>query len=742
MTTAPSFLDQLNPAQKQAAEVLDGPLIVLAGAGSGKTKMLTARIANLIFNKKARPQEILAMTFTNKAAAEMKRRVDNILSDDYGSYLGQPDIGTFHSVCIKLLRREQAHLPFSGPFVVFDDSDQRSLIKTVMKNLDIDIKKFNPKTIQQSINQFKCDATEPNEVEESNDRYQEVLRKVYRVYQKELYAHNAVDFGEIITMTYRLLRDFPEVRKKYQNYYKYIHVDEYQDTNRAQYLLLSTLVQTKFGGHQNICVVGDEDQSIYGWRGADISNILDFEIDFPQAAVFKLEQNYRSTKNIIEAASQVIQNNKTRKKKILWTENSDGSKINRIRHSDERQEAQSTISEIQRLYTNEKIDYNNIAIFYRTHAQSRQFEDALRASQIPYQIVGGVKFYERKEIKDIMSYLRVIFNSNDSVSVKRIINTPARGIGKVTVERLDAHAYESTLNGSDQSFWQVIQSEVEDSKLFGAGTTKKLAQFSEMILHLQEEALSLSVSDLYHLILDSTHYVTELKRDGSVEALARIENLEEFDSILQEFEEDENQIETRDQLALFLEKSALAQPTDEPFDAAAVKLMTLHSSKGLEFPAVFMVGMEEGLFPSIKPWEETDKEELEEERRLCYVGMTRAEKHLYLSHVDIRRLWGQIHYQDPSRFLGEFSPDLCKTIDLTRTQRIDHIQTSPQQTNGFGEANCEDEVIGQMVNHPQYGQGKVISCEGMGSNKKVTIHFAGHVRKKFLLRYLLPDYAD
>ena len=484
----------LNDRQREAVLATDGPLIVLAGAGSGKTKMLTSRIAYLIQEKKVPPYQVLAVTFTNKAAAEMRERVNRSLGFEESQAapvwrdqsLTSPEIGTFHSVCIRLIRRELIHTPFTKPFVVYDDSDQLSLIKSALSALNIDDKSFSPKSIQAQINRAKCEAIEPHEMEPPpHDIFGRQVKRVYEWYQKELLLNHALDFGEIICMAYRLLRDSSELREKYQKRYRYIHVDEYQDTNRAQYLLLSILTGVKKGGHSNICVVGDEDQSIYKWRGADIQNILDFEKDYPGARVIKLEQNYRSTKTILAVAGHVIRNNRSRKDKTLWTENEEGNRVIRAQLADERAEAEMAVSEIKKTAAQENRTLSEFAIFYRTNAQSRQFEDVLRRENMPYQVVGGLRFYDRKEIKDLISYLKVILNPFDSISLKRIINVPARGIGKTTLEKLEQIQSSGSL-GSSLSYWEVLERAATDSSLTSGGTAKKLARFVEMVLLLKK----------------------------------------------------------------------------------------------------------------------------------------------------------------------------------------------------------------------------------------------------------------
>ena len=748
-------LKNLNDRQREAVLITEGPLIVLAGAGSGKTKMLTSRISYLIEVKGVPPHNILAMTFTNKAAGEMRERVEKILnlaagqlSSRWGSYLGIPEIGTFHSVCVRLLRREMNKTPFTKQFVIYDDSDQLSLIKTGMDKLGIDDKAFNPKAFQAGINRLKCDAIEPHELHpDQHNLFERQLKNVYEQYQKDLFSNNALDFGEIICMTYRILRDHEDVRAKYQKRFNYIHVDEYQDTNRAQYQLLMTLSSEQFSGHKNICVVGDEDQSIYKWRGADIRNILDFEKDFPGAQVVKLEQNYRSTQTIIKAAGDVIRHNRSRKDKTLWTENAEGSLIVRAQLPDERAEAELVVREIKRLAGNEDRAFADFSIFYRTNAQSRQFEDVLRREKIPYQIVGGLRFYDRKEIKDVLSYLKVILNPADSVSLKRIINVPARGIGKTTIDKLEDH---HAKQAPDQTLWEVLNLATQDAGITSAATAKKLAVFTKLMARFMNEQPKLLMSELYHLILDETGYVRDLRAEATEEALDRVENLEELDTVFKEFEEDflesvpEVEHETRkaELLPLFIEQSALVSEADSLDGiASTVKMMTLHSSKGLEFPVVFLVGMEEGLFPSIKQWEEETEEDVEEERRLCYVGMTRAREQLYLTHVVIRRIWGNVSYQEPARFFAEMPENLIEFKDFSRVVQqsqsgFSSARSSGNPTPSRWQTSAQSEVIGRKLRHPEYGTGTVVASDGSGEDQKITIEFRGREQRKFLLRYV------
>lgn len=723
----------LNDRQQEAVLCTEGPLLVVAGAGSGKTKMLTSRIAHLIESKAALPSEILAVTFTNKAAREMRERVQGQVG-----HLN-PEIGTFHSICVRWLRREMAYTPFQSPFVIYDDADQLSVIKDVVKRLDLDDKMYPPKAFQGAINRAKCDALEPHEIEvEPHNIFQRHMIRVYELYQKAMIEASALDFGEILCLTVRLFRDFPDLRAKYQKRYRYIHVDEYQDTNRVQYLLLSLLANPEHGGHGNICVVGDEDQSIYAWRGADIRNILEFENDYPAARVVKLEQNYRSTQTILDAAHFVIKNNRTRKDKRLWTENSRGEQILRYQLPDERAEAELVIKEIKRLASSDGYSYNDFAVFYRTHAQSRQFEDGLRREKISYEIVGGLRFYERKEVKDLMAYMRLSINPKDQVSLKRVINVPARGIGKTTLDKVDRLAMDRGI-----SFADALYIAAQDASVTSAGTAKKLSQFVVFLERIASECLIQKPSELFHRILDETGYIKDLKAEGTDEAFARVENLEELDSVLQEFEEDHKGLEPSELMPLFLEQTSLddtQNASEQGGGVSAIQMMTLHASKGLEFPVVFMVGMEEGLFPSVKPWQSLTggvdpDQELEEERRLCYVGITRARRKLYMTHVAIRRIWGQTGVQEPARFFNEIPDELIQYHDLSVGQ------AAARNTVNFGApfmgaTGTDSKIIGKTLDHPEYGFGRIISSDGSGDHQKVTVDFQGRSTKKFLYRFI------
>ncbi len=668
----PNFVERLNDPQREAVLTTEGPLLVLAGAGSGKTKMLTSRIAYLISVKKVRPWQVLAVTFTNKAAGEMRERVHKLLEEvgiGHAQIQGPLDIGTFHAICARILRREADRLPFTKPFVIYDDSDQLSLLKGIVKSMGIDEKVYSPKSFQYVINRMKCDAQEIDDYPGTGRGIDRKLPEVYAAYKKAMIENNAMDFGEMITATYRLIRDHADVRKKYQQRYRYIHVDEYQDTNRAQYLLLSLLASPEHGGHANICVVGDEDQSIYGWRGADIKNILDFEREYPGAHLVKLEQNYRSTQTIVEAASKLISHNTQRKNKTLFSEQEVGEPIVRISCPDDRFEAEVVVKQIMKhIQDDPGLSLNDFAIFYRTHAQSRLTEEFLRQAKLPYKVVGGLRFFDRKEIKDMMAYLRMVYNSSDSVSFKRVINTPARGIGKTSLDKLDA-AW-----GREGSLWDYLGNEVKHPQIFSGKAHKKFADFHRMVENWIQLQPTILMSDLYHRILDDTKYVEALKVEATEEAMDRVENLEEFNSVVLEFEERELQglsdeeVARRKPLLLgkFLEQTTLAESPDTDGMQTSVQMMTFHACKGLEFPIVFMLGVEEGLFPSVRSTEGDDDLEVEEERRLCYVGMTRARQQLYMTHATFRRVWGETLYQYPARFFGEIPEKYFEMRDFSK----------------------------------------------------------------------------
>ncbi len=675
------YTSGLNERQREAVMALDGPLLVLAGAGSGKTKMLTARMAAISAARGT--SDILAITFTNKAAKEMRERVAV-----FGS---QVKIGTFHAICLQMLRVHGSYIGLKPGFVIYDDQDQAQLLGDIVKKLNLAVEdpKLAVKAFAGMINRAKCQAQGPDaQLEDDADYVSRYGRAVYTLYEQGLMERNAIDFGGIICQTVFLLAHHLDVRAYYQRKFRYIHVDEYQDTNKAQYLFLMYLAAKRFGGHENCCVVGDEDQSIYAWRGADIRNILDFEKDFPHAKVIKLEQNYRSTAMILGAASDVIAHNRERKAKRLFTDQVGGEPVRIVKCQDERMEARTVLDAIvQKQRAGRSL--RECSIFYRTNAQSRQFEDACMARQIPYEVIGALRFYDRKEIRDVLAYWRVLVNPADSVSLKRIINVPARGIGQASVAKCEAQGgmlYEACQNSENA----------------------KIRAFVGMVESLRVQEGSLA--QLYDKLLDATGMVRKLESEKNDESRGRVENLAEFRSVLVEFESD-----VPASIQDFLEQSMLHGIVEEGPKHDAVQLMTLHSSKGLEFPFVFMTGMEEGLFPSKRA---LDDGMIEEERRLCYVGMTRARECLMMTSSRERMLWGRRHFSDVSQFC-------CEIPSKWREQKSE-VEVS-QVT--------QSALIGSIVQHPSFGRGVIKRSEGSGAEQKVSVLF-GVSEKKFYYRFI------
>lgn len=639
---------RLNPQQRQAVEATDGPLLIMAGAGSGKTRVLTHRIAYLIATRKAAPWSILAITFTNKAAREMQERVSKLVGRE-GREIW---VSTFHSMCVRILRKDIDRIGFTSNFSILDSTDQLSVIRNVMKHLNIDTKKFEPKAIQAAMSAAKNELISPRQYEQkAGDYFETLVAKIYTEYQKRLKSNNSLDFDDLIMTTIQLFKEVPEVLDFYQRKFQYIHVDEYQDTNRAQYMLCRMLADS----HHRICVVGDSDQSIYRWRGADITNILNFEEDYPEARTILLEQNYRSTSNILNAANSVIGLNTGRKPKNLWTEQGEGEKIKVFRGDSEHDEGYFVTSEISKNVKAGK-SYQDHAILYRTNAQSRVIEEILIKSDIPYQIVGGIKFYDRKEIKDILAYLRLISNPDDDISLTRIINVPKRSIGDTTVGKLAAAAAERGI-----SIFRVL--EIVDDLGFAGRTRNALVSFYDMIAALRSMVEFLSVTELTEKMLEMSEYRLELHQENTLESRSRLENIEEFLSVTQEFEmnnEDKSLVSFLTDLALIADIDSMNDDEEDRDDA--VVLMTMHSAKGLEFPVVFIIGMEEGIFPHSRAF--MDNEELEEERRLAYVGITRAEKQLFLSCARMRTLFGRTTANPPSRFLDEIPEELKEDTQM------------------------------------------------------------------------------
>ncbi|AVM22909.1 DNA helicase PcrA [Bacillus pumilus] len=729
------LLEGLNDAQKEAVKATDGPLLLMAGAGSGKTRVLTHRIAYLMAEKHVAPWNILAITFTNKAAREMRERVQAILGP------GADDIwiSTFHSMCVRILRRDIDRIGVNRNFSILDTSDQLSVIKNILKERNIDPKKFDPRSILGSISSAKNELIDAEEyAKTAGDFYDQVVSDVYTDYQKRLLKNQSLDFDDLIMMTIRLFERIPEVLEHYQRKFQYIHVDEYQDTNRAQYMLVKLLAQR----FQNICVVGDSDQSIYRWRGADITNILSFEKDYPSSEVILLEQNYRSTKRILHAANTVIQNNANRKPKNLWTENDEGAKIAYYRADNEFGEGQFVAGKIRQLYQSGKRQLSDFAILYRTNAQSRVIEETLLKSNIQYNIVGGTKFYDRKEIKDILAYLRLVANPDDDISFARIVNVPKRGIGATSVDKIAAYA-----EMNDLSMFEAL-GQVDFIGL-SARATNALDEFKQLIDQMTNMQDYLSVTELTEEILEKTGYREALKIEKTIEAQSRLENIDEFLSVTKNFEEqneDKSLVTFLTDLALVADIDKLDENEEEDKDAAI--LMTLHAAKGLEFPVVFLMGMEEGVFPHSRSLMEDA--EMEEERRLAYVGITRAEEELYLSSAKMRTLFGRTNMNLESRFIREIPADLLDNLNekketktpfgqtRERPQRrgpVSRPQTQTIQNTGGGSIGW---AVGDKAAHKKWGVGTVVSVKGSGDSTELDIAFPSPTGIKRLLAAFAP----
>ena len=747
------LLNGMNDRQAEAVQTTEGPLLIMAGAGSGKTRVLTHRIAYLIDEKMVNPWNILAITFTNKAAREMKERAAALNPATQDCL-----IATFHSMCVRILRREADHIGYNRNFTIVDPGEQRTLMKRILKNLNLDPKKWNERAILGTISNAKNDLID--EVAYANmagDMYTEIVAKCYTAYQKELRQSEAMDFDDLIMLTLRLFDQNPDVLTYYQQRYQYIHVDEYQDTNHAQYQLVK-LLASRF---KNICVVGDADQSIYGWRGADMQNILDFEKDYPEAKVVLLEENYRSTKTILQAANEVIRNNRNRRPKNLWTQNEDGEEIVYYRANDEQDEALFVARTIDQL-SREGYSHKDFAVLYRTNAQSRTVEEALLKSNIPYTMVGGTKFYSRKEIRDLISYLNLIANPSDNISYERVVNEPKRGVGPGTVEKIRDFASSQEISLLDASA-NIMLSPVKGK------AAQAVYEFANLILDLRDRLDDYSVTELVELVLKKTGYSAALAAQATLESQARIENIEEFLSVTKNFDEnpdnpaDESGL---DKLSRFLNDLALIADTDDgDQESSEVTLMTLHAAKGLEFPVVFLVGMEENVFPLSRASE--DEDELEEERRLAYVGITRAEKVLYLTNANSRLLYGRTNYNQPTRFLREISSDLLnyqglaqpanssfkvsytnsdtskfgQGMSLAQALQERKRQSAPNSISTtslpFGKSSqpSKPEVawaIGDIAHHKKWGDGTVLAVSGSGNSQELKINFPEVGLKKVL----------
>jgi len=714
------LLTSLNPQQQKAVMCTEGPLLIMAGAGSGKTRVLVHRVAYLIEEKGVDPSRILAITFTNKAANEMRERIEKMV----GPSSQKMWIGTFHATCARILRQDIHHLGFNRNFVIYDDSDQQTLIKQCLKEINLDEKKFPPRGIAATMSNAKNKCWDPEKFRLMAGNYYEAkVADIYKLYQKKLGENNALDFDDLIMKTVELFGQRPEVLRYYQHKFQYILVDEYQDTNHSQYRFIRMLAEK----HENLCVVGDPDQSIYRWRGADIQNILDFEHDYARAQVIKLEQNYRSTQNILDAANAVIQYNPGRKEKNLWTDKGRGAKIVYRVTEDERAEANFVAETAYRLHQQAEASYRDCVILYRTHAQSRALEEAFIKYKIPYRIYGGIKFYDRKEIKDTMAYLKVLSNPEDSVSLARIINEPKRGIGASTWEKMESYAARK-----GESIYSALGKLPEIDGL-SPRAINTVQNFYEMMQELMEKKNNLFLTQLVQEIWQVTGYERVLAMDNSPEGESRLENLQEFLSVTAEFDRTAEE----PTLENFLAQVSLATDLDSfREEDEAVTMMTLHTAKGLEFPVVFMVGMEEGVFPHSRAM--LEPEEMEEERRLCYVGMTRAKERLYLTRAYHRMLWGNSQYNNESRFLKEIPPELLMEENGHNIggRRSDPVQKSlfPGRAHRTP-ADMNLLNLGDKVQHAKFGTGVIVKTDGSGEDMEVSVAFPQNGIKTFILKY-------
>ncbi len=754
------FLESLNPEQREAVLHVNGPLLILAGAGSGKTRVITSRIAYLVGDGHARPDEVLAVTFTNKAAEEMRTRVESLLGADCSRMW----VSTFHSLCARLLRREAPAIGLSRDFVIYDSSDQLAVVKQALKELHIDDSFIQPRAALSRISHAKNRMETPAEVAAASswNRRDEQIAKVYSFYLDTLRGSNALDFDDLLLKTVELFEGSEKVRARYATQFRFVMVDEYQDTNRPQYLLIRRLAEI----HRNLCVVGDPDQSIYKWRGADLRNILDFEQDFPEAVIVKLERNYRSTQIILDAASAVISQNRNRKDKHLWTDRKGGARITYFRGNDDLEEADFITRSVRGALADDRDAL--AAVLYRTNSQSRTIEDALMREGVAYKVIGGVRFYERKEIKDALAYMRLVINPHDDVSLRRVINVPARGIGKGVMDAIENiapsdHADLPLLSAglapsaAANSLWARIVRGLEE-KAFPGRAAPSLTAFRDLIARLTDVARRESVSIAIGKILDQSGYLQDLREDRSEDSDARVDNLAELVSAAREYEGREQE----PSLSGFVDRLSLLSDTDEESGSqnARVWLMTLHSAKGLEFPTVVLAGLEEGLFPHSRSSD--DEEELEEERRLCYVGMTRARSKLVLTGAARRRIFGEYQSSEPSRFVDEIPPDLLERIAPTFSSsgyqgNFPHYEF---RTNPYGRGGrrtreeaptyaYEDEDQsagaalrpGMRVKHAQFGTGTVLSVEQLDDDAKLVVRFNAVGQKTLRAKYARLEIA-
>ncbi len=742
MVDTDALLGGLNPQQQKAVIHEGAPLLVVAGAGSGKTRVLTRRISYLMAARGVRPYEILAITFTNKAAGEMKDRVTDLV----GPIAKSMWVSTFHSACVRLLRQEIERLGYSSTFSIYDSADSQKLISRVMETLNLDAKRYPPRQFQTLISNAKNELQTPYQyLSAAQNQFETIVADVYTMYEKRLQQANALDFDDLIMKTVQVLQQFPETKARFRSRFRHILVDEYQDTNHAQYMLVKELTGTEGDGYPlaELCVVGDADQSIYGFRGATIRNILQFEVDYPNAATVLLEQNYRSTQNILNAANAVITQNESRKEKNLWSDAGSGAPLIGYVAESEYDEAEFVKGEIRSLQDMGHSNPGDTAVFYRTNAQSRIFEEIFMRAAIPYKVVGGLRFYERKEVKDLLAYLRVLANPNDEVSLRRVINFPKRGIGDRALEEVEIFSQAQGI-----SFWHALL-RVSEATAVPNKAAQSIGQFTSMLtaLAVLVEAKT-KPSVIIEAVLEQSGLLTELEASTDPQDEVRVENLKELVSASMEYEErpfEELGEDEEISLSGFLEKVSLVADADEIPDGAdhggVVTLMTLHTAKGLEFPTVFLTGMEDGIFPHARTLD--DPKEIEEERRLAYVGLTRAEKRLYISRAEYRLTFGTPKYNPGSRFLDEIPSELIEWKDETRSKsssgssgirRSRVVTTAPPRATGK-KSSAMVLAVGQRVSHDTFGLGTVVALAGEGDKSEATINFGQYGDKRLLLRY-------
>ncbi len=721
------LLDGLNDQQRAAVATTEGPLLVIAGAGSGKTRVLTRRLAYILTQRLAEPHQILAVTFTNKAAGEMKERVWQLL----GGEIPTMQVSTFHSFCARFLRREAAAIGYNDQFTIFDSADGETLIKNCIKELGLSTSQFHHRAQKSKISNAKNKLVGPEQYgRNANGYFEQATADIYKLYQRRIRACNAMDFDDLLMNTVVILKEFPDVADRYRNRFKYLLVDEYQDTNQVQYLLLRLLT----GESKNICVVGDEDQSIYGWRGADIRNILDFEKDFAGAKVIKLEQNYRSTAVILNAASAVIRNNEARKEKTLWTDQQGGDPLQLLLVDSAENEATEVIDRIQQLQPTESLKEQ--VILYRTNAQSRAFEEQLRRASLPYQIVGGISFYQRKEIKDVMAYLKLIVNIKDDVSLQRVINYPKRGIGDKTLADIAQLAQQNNM-----SMYELLLRPDETPEL--SSRVNRLQPFVELIEKYRKRAETDPVDLLTQDLVDDINLITELRNEDEIQGQTRVDNVEALIEGMAEYAHRNSEGD----LATYLQEVSLFTNLDQYAEIDdKVTLMTIHAAKGLEFNVVYIAGLEEGLFPLERTT--TEPMELEEERRLFYVAATRARRKLFLSSASVRFRFGEVE-SIPSRFLKEIPEELLERIDLRRRRRWETEERTPSLFGGMYQPKKQPEPegvhyeyeademmrVGRVVQHPTFGRGRIVKIDGFGESLRLEIMFSGIGMKKIMAKY-------